>query len=332
MLAYEGARGETAAQLARVLGIDSENKEVPGWPGQETQPTGPRSPATILVTANRIWPNQSEPIRTDYAERMKARFAADIVPLDFLSQSEAARQTINNWTAEQTRDRIRDLLQPGTVDASTRMVLTSAVYFKADWFSPFEKTQTENAPFFVSATEQVETPTTQQELSLPYIPLPGAQVVEVPYADARHSMLILLPDQAEGLADWESRLTAEQLASWTRNMQERQVRLSLPRFTMTVATSLTPTLKSLGITAAFQPDADFSGMTDAPGIFLADVVHKAFVSVDEQGTEAAAATALTMMRGPANLAIFRADRPFLFLIRDQATHEVLFVGRMSRPE
>lgn len=332
MLAYEGARGETAAQIARVLGVEPDQAEPQDLPASPATPSVPPTTPAILIEANRIWPSQGEPLRAEFIGRVKTKYSADIVPVNFVEQAEAARREINDWTAEQTRDRIRDLLPPGAVDSSTRMVLTSAIYFQADWLDKFDKSLTQNSPFLVSANERVEVPLMQQELSLPQARIAGAQIVEIPYVDARYSMLVLLPDQVEGLPDLEGRMTPDNLTNWTRDMKVARVQLSLPRFQMTVATSMTAALKSLGVTQAFQSDADFSGMSDAPGLFLSQVVHKAFVSVDENGTEAAAATGMAMVGNPAQPIAFRADHPFLFLIRDRVSHDVLFVGCLVRPE
>ncbi len=331
-LVFAGARGETADQMARVLHFEPSSPET--FAGDAPSFGGLRAslPGLELNVANRVWGSRSEAFHKEYVELLRKRFGAELATVDFLTQSEQVRQEINAWTAEQTRDKIRDIIPPGLLDSSTRLVVSSAIYFKSDWRSKFDSALTTSLPFHVTADEQIDVPMMQQEGGFYTGRIDGVQIIELPYSSGQQSMFVLLPEKVDGLSELESHLTVENVANWTSGLRPATVKLSLPKFTTTSTFSLAATLQSLGMSAAFQAgQADFSGMTASPGIFLSEAMHKAYVAVDETGTEAAAATAVMMVGNPSAPPAFRADHPFVFLIRDKASNEVLFVGRMVRP-
>jgi serpin B len=252
--------------------------------------------------------------------------------LDFENAPEASRVTINDWVSEQTEDRIEDLIPQGVIDALTRLVLTNAIYFNAAWDNPFEPGLTADGTFHLLDGGKVSVPMMRQTKSLGYARDEGVQAVELPYDGQELSMVVLLPDAGEFEA-FENTLDAGRVDAIVKDISYRQIALSLPRFEVESDFSLVDALTAMGMPDAFTGAADFSGMTGSRDLFIAEVVHKAFVSVDEAGTEAAAATAVVMekMAMPEEPVEVTVDRPFVFLIRDLETGVVLFVGRVVDP-
>jgi serpin B len=259
---------------------------------------------------------------------MEKNYQTRLTPLDY-GQTETARRTINRWVESQTRDKIKELLKPGILDPATVLVLANAIYFKGDWAIPFKPKNTRSLPFHLTSANQVNTPMMHQaRLDCRYHRDPEVEVLELPYKGDRLSMVVLLPRQLDGLAGLEQGLTAPKLKGWIGSLARSDVDVWFPKFKATSAFGLNDKLKALGMVAAFGA-ADFTGMFQQGGASISAVVHKAFVEVNEQGTEAAAATGVVMesSRPPS----FRADHPFLFLIRDQSTGSVLFLGRIVNP-
>ncbi|MEX0704772.1 MAG: serpin family protein [Planctomycetales bacterium] len=337
-MTYAGADGETATQMARALRFD--------LPADKLHPayrelTGLIQPDTsaadahyTLKVANRLWGQQGYDFRPEYLRLTREQYRAELAQLDFRQQPEQARKAINDWIEQQTERKIKDLIPAGALDSLTRLVLTNAIYFKGDWAEPFEKRATQTADFHVTGDKTTKVPLMHRTGNVSYADLGGAQIVELPYAEDAVSMLVLLPREIDGLPALEEKLTAENLAEWTGKLRRQQVRLFLPRFKLTEQFQLNGVLQSLGMTDAFIPEqADFSGMNGRRDLFITAVVHKAFVDVNEEGTEAAAATGVIVgvTSAPAEPTTFRADRPFVFLIRDKATGSILFVGRVRNP-
>jgi len=245
---------------------------------------------------------------------------------------EEARVTINEWVSEQTEGRIKDLIPPGAIDALTRLVLTNAIYFNAAWSRPFEEERTEDAPFYRLDGSQVTVPMMRQVESFGYATGEGYQAVELPYDGHELSMVILVPKEGE-FETFEAALDVQRLEAILQDLRYTQVALSMPKFEIESSFSLVDALAAMGMPVAFSDEADFSGMTGSRDLTISDVVHKAFVSVDEAGTEAAAATAVIMKltSAPMEPVEMRIDRPFLFAIRDLQTGALLFVGRVVDP-
>ena len=333
-----GAAGETEAQIAQVLHFPGPQTKVSPAFGtlQKLFDAGDETLGYQLRVANRLWGQQDFHFLPAFLAVTKADFGADLGQLDF-KQADAARQTINDWIAQQTDDKIQNLLAPGVLDADTRLVLTNAIYFKARWTHEFGKRATTDEAFHVTATEQVVVPTMHQTHRLRYVAAEGVQVLELPYAqDGSLSMLVLLPNKIDGLADLEKRLTSENVQKWSHGLQPRPVKVDLPRFKMTSQFSLADVLGSLGMPLAFSGKADFSKMSSDERLAISAVIHKAFVDVNEEGTEAAAATAVAMKALalpplPEKPVEFRADHPFVLIIRDNRTESILFLGRLVNP-
>jgi serpin B len=252
--------------------------------------------------------------------------------LDFASAPEEARTTINEWVSEQTEERIKDLIPQGAIDALTRLVLTNAIYFNAAWANPFEEAATHDGPFHLLDGSEASVPLMKQTEGFGYAEGEGYQAVELPYDGRELAMVVLLPREGQ-FEEFEGGLDAAQAEQIIGSLAYRQVALTMPKFEFESEFMLRDTLAALGMAEAFSEQADFSGMTGQRDLFISDVVHKAFVSVDENGTEAAAATAVIMkltaaVEEPAEMTM---DRPFIFLIRDLETGAILFVGRVVEP-
>jgi serpin B len=241
--------------------------------------------------ANRLWGQAGYNFLPEYLRVTEEQYGAGLGQVDFIRQTEAARKTINTWVEEQTKEKIQNLIPEGVLNELTRLVLTNAIYFKGDWASQFDKEATEEAPFHLTEEKTVDVPLMFQREEFRYGAVEGLQVLELPYVGDELSMLILLPEAVDGLAALEKELTPENLETWTKALRKQKVEVFLPRFRMTSEFNLTDVLQSMGMASAFDPDqADFSGMIGRRELFISAVVHKAFVDVNEEGTEAAAAT------------------------------------------
>jgi len=288
-----------------------------------------------LFIANALWGRKGVAFKGPFLKTVKEEFGGGLSEVDFAGATEAARKTINDWVAAQTKDKIRDLIGPGMITPATVLVLTNAIYFKAAWMHPFYKELTGKGPFYVSATQKVDAQMMKLTEHFRFAQVDGVKLLELPYQGNDLSMLILLPDKREGVADLEKSLTAEKLSQWRAKLtaREQQVFVTLPRFKTTSEFLLNDPLIQLGMKRAFTEQADFTGMTDSKSLFIGLVLHKAFVDVNEAGTEAAAATAV-IMEGedkPGRPVEFLADHPFIFLIKENTTGCVLFMGRIVDP-
>ena len=272
--------------------------------------------------------------RKTFSKLTKDSYGAGLKEVDFAVATEAARREINAWVEKQTHDKIKELIKPKAINQATKLVLTNAIYFKGDWNSQFKKDQTRNEAFTDGGDVKIKTPMMHQTEKFKYLDADTLQVLEMPYAGKELSMVVLLPKKVDGLADLEKSLTAEKLAGWLGKVHEQTVIVSLPKFKTTSAFGLVENLKALGMKKAFVlPGANFSGIDGREDLFISAVIHKAFVDVNEEGTEAAAATAIILGGGgpPPMIPEFRADHPFVFLIRDTRNDNVLFLGRIVNP-
>jgi serpin B len=336
-----GARGATAREMAETLHVpDDPATRLEGFKSllDAVNGAGASAPAPdILVTANALWLQSGEPFLPAFLDAAKAGFGAAPFEVDFQSDPSAARKTINDWVEEQTRKKIRDLLGPTDVDPSTTLVLTNAIYYKGLWAFPFREPATDKAGVFTTAAGEKVTVPMMRQLEFFRVYDGGTfRVLELPYKGLRRSMLVVLPKKTDGLDALEASISAKAVDGWVGKLARGKVDLWLPKFRLEAKFQLADVLRSLGMATAFQPSAaDFSGMTGRRDRAISAVIHKAFVDVDEQGTEAAAATGVVMTRSamprPEPIVEFHADHPFLFLIRDQATGATLFLGRMNRP-
>ena len=334
-MTYAAARGETERQMAKALHFTLPQDTLhPAFAGLETSLGEAQKKGSVeLLVANSLWPQKGLSLREGFLEVMNTNYKTLITALDY-HRTEEARQTINRWVENKTRDKIKDLIPVGVLDPATVLVLANAIYFKGKWENPFDPKLTQNGLFHLTAGKTITTPMMKhRELKCGYYQDTEVQVLDIPYAGREISMLVILPKQVDGLAQLERDLTAAKLREWARKWDVgdagRAVEVSFPKFRITSDFSLEPALKALGMANAFSPGADFSGMFGAGGVWIDAVLHKAFVEVNEEGTEAAAATAVVMKSSA--VPRFRADHPFLFLIRDRQTGSVLFLGRVLNP-
>lgn len=342
-MTYTGAKGETAAQMARVLHFPADAKALAVSYGAllETLNSPPldreKQPPYSLVIANALWGKKGYPYRADFLALSEQHFGAGLKEIDF-AQGEVARKIINDWVATQTKDRIKDLIPEGMLNGLTRLLVTNAVYFKNRWAEEFPRHATHDGLFTRLDAKQVRVPLMVQQGDFLYSEDELVQVLELPYSRHALGMVVILPRKADGLPAVERRLDARQVGKWLAGLTRCDVAITLPRFEIEDGFSLARSLKAMGMSDAFvSKEADFSGIATVEDLFILDVLHEAFVEVDEEGTEAAAATAIAgaVSSAPpskrAEPKIFKADHPFLFLIRHNATGEVLFLGRLMEP-
>jgi len=266
---------------------------------------------------------------------VKEYYGVQITSLDYAADTEAARRIINEWVEEKTKDKIRDMIGPGVLDALTRLVLVNAIYFKGNWAEQFDEDLTKDTPFHLLSGKSTEVPMMKQQETFGYAEHEDLQLLQMPYAGDEVSMLVLLPKKENGLADLQSVLNEESLEEWIRSIRRKEVLVFLPRFKVTSQFRLDETLASMGMPDAFSPEkADLSGIDGEPHrLYIGAVIHKAFVDVNEEGTEAAASTAVgfALASMPEPVPTFRADHPFIFMIRDNNTGSILFMGRIVDP-
>ena len=333
-MALLGARGDTAAQLAAVLHLAGPQDAGPGLEAISDL-LGELAKGDLTLRApDTMWVQSGLPVAPDFSAAFAHAASVTLREADFRDAAEQARQQINRLIAGQTEGKITDLLAPGLVSASTRLVLASAVYLKAAWAHPFPAGGTHDAPFHPAPGTSVTVAMMQVRARLRYLRGDGYQAVELPYAGGRLGMVIVLPDGAAG--PMASRLTAGGLRGLLAGLATRQVTLALPRFRVTSQFALRPVLTGLGMPLAFTAGADFSGITTAERLAISEVVHQAYIDVNEQGTEAAAATAITIMAAARALGgdppvQVTVDRPFLFAVADTGSGLPLFLGQVTDP-
>ena len=339
-MTYAGARGETEQQMAQALHFGLPQEQLhPAFNALDLDLSSRASDAEDigdeqafqLNIANALWGQSGYPFLGAFVDQLALNYGAGLRLVDFAQAAEEARLEINQWVEEQTQGKIKDLIPEGIPLEMTRLVLTNAIYFKADWQFPFMKEATSEQPFYLLDGNQVQVEMMAQSDPKPlqYLAGDGFQAVEFPYVGDEVAMLLLVPDSGS-FEEFEQGLDEARLAEIIEALNEEQVSLYMPKFSFTKEITANEVLQSIGMRDAFEPgSADFSGMDGTQSLFIQYVLHKAFVAVDEKGTEAAAATAVivgktAIMEPQVRLVI---DRPFLFLIRDKVNGSILFVGR-----
>ncbi|HEY8531069.1 MAG TPA: serpin family protein, partial [Limnochorda sp.] len=335
-MVYGGASGQTAAQLAQALHIELPADTFHRAVSELARALEAPNDAYDLSVANALWGQKGYPFRSEFLELTSSYYQAGLHEVDYTSASsrEAARRAINAWVEEQTQGKIRNLIQPEDLSDLTRLVLTNAIYFKGAWEAPFHPDATRPMPFHLAAGATVDVPTMHQSADFLYAENETVQVLELPYAGGKLSMVVVLPKEG-GLQALEETIDPQQVQAWLAQGSKREVEVYLPRFTLAQRVVLNDVLQALGVVDAFDPTrADFSGMAEDRDLYLSQVIHQSFIEVHEEGTEAAAATGIGMRITslPANPPpVFRVDRPFIFLIRDGSTGTILFMGRVADP-
>lgn len=321
-----GARGQTATEMDAVLHADGLDLHPAGNALDRALRDRNSADGIGLATANRLWVQDGLELTDDYIDTIARHYGAGLAATGFTSDPDAARTAINQWVADGTRNRIDELFPPGSLNAATRLVLANAVFLDAAWHFPFDPQHTSDEPFTLTDGTQVDVPTMHYDEYLPTAVGEDWAAVELPYDGEQLSMTVIVP---RDLAAFEQRLDTDLLAGVLSKITDGGIHLSLPRFTARTHLSLNDTLAAMGMPTAFGSGADFSGMTGQPGLWIQAVEHEAVVEVDEEGTQAAAASggAMALSHGPT----VTVDRPFLFLIRDEPTGAILFLGRVTDP-
>jgi serpin B len=335
-MTYAGARGLTRSQMARVMRFPLEQEEFfAAYAVMEKGMHEHAGSANVqLMSANALWVQRGYRIHPTFLDVMKQFYTPALYEIDFALSPENARNRINSWVEDRTQGKIPGLLKPQTVRVDTSLILSNALYFKGLWAAPFNPEQTKEGEFHIRNDERVRIPMMNQQGGFRMIELNGLKILELPYAGEELSMFVLLPEEIDGLVSLERRLDAQTLETWIKQVCTKRastVHVCLPVFTLRAEYQLATALSKMGMSLAFTSDADFSGMRAEKDIFISDVVHKTFIDINEEGTEAAAATAVIMTKSAARPRVFVADHPFIFMIRENAAGTILFFARMVNP-
>jgi serpin B len=340
-MTYEGARGKTREQMSKVLNLGSDPSLVaPAYSKLLAELNSAKGKGVELHLANSIWTSKLLPtLQQDFLRTLDQDYAAKATPVEF-SNSEAAAKTINDWVSDQTNKRINSLVSANQLDLLTKMVLTNAIYLKADWLRSFDQKLTKELPFYLAEGRSVTAPFMHQVDYLRMASDESSQLLELPYTGSKFAFYALLPRSGKTLRDIEDNLDLDHLKKLDQALILRKVQLYLPRFKAEQSLSLKDQLKNIGMSDAFSEEqADFSGISIPKWPYISAVLHKARLQVDEKGSEAAAATAVVMAMPKSAgrndqewVEVFRADRPFIYMIRDKQSGSILFMGRMVNPK
>ncbi|MCF7907204.1 serpin family protein [Patescibacteria group bacterium] len=336
-MTYEGARGETAEEMRSVFHFPESEEYLRSGYQSLNQVINQEDKDYQLRVANALWAEEDFEFLTEYFNLVNRYYGAEITNLDFKNNAEESRLTINDWVGEQTEDKIKDLIPAGAINPLTRLILTNAIYFKGNWLQEFDQDQTTERDFKVSESEVVRAEMmqrTDEEAEFNYLENEQLQILELPYQGEELSMLIFLP-QGNDIDALGDTLIVEKIEEWKEELREQRVKVYLPKFKFETKYFMKKDLSDLGMSSAFSNLADFSGMTGEKDLFISEVIHQAFVDVNEEGTEAAAATAVVMellSAGPGSkIPVFRADHPFIFMIQQKDSGNILFLGRVMNP-
>jgi len=337
-MTYEGAKGQTAGEISQVLGFPKLEELRSNFTVIYNE-INKTNKEYKLNTGNALWVQKDYQLLPEYLSNVAKYYGGKATNLDFVKETEKSRVTINTYIEKQTNDKIKDLIPRDLLTASTSLVLTNAIYFKGEWIWQFNEKETKNEDFNISLLRKIKAPLmhlSNKETYFKYAETSEMQAIELPYQGDDLSMLIILPKN--NLQDTEKKLSINKLNEWKSLMKDEKVeQIYLPKFKFDTKYSMVAALKNMGMKAAFSSQADFSGINGSKNLYISDVIHQAFVQVDEQGTEAAAATAIMVSLGSAmnvpkpKPIIFRADHPFIFLIQQKQTGNILFIGRVIDP-
>jgi serpin B len=330
-MAYEGARGKTAIEMKEVLDFIDDDQTRWNMVRSIQNIFNRDSSSYDLSTANAYWLTDWGQLKQEYQEIIEDYYLAYGEQLDFAGDPIGSVDTINYWVEQETNGKIKDLLDSNDIDPLTYLILTNAIYFQSDWKYQFDSEATENETFANSSGGEKLTELMHmcdEDINLNYSSNNEIQLLMLPYKDEELSMYILLPKEND-IASLESKLDESYLNNMKKDLSPEYINLYLPKFKLELKYSLVEYLESMGMPTAFRPGADFSGI--APNLFIGDVIHQSFVEVNEEGTEAAAATAVTMRMGPHNPIEFKADHPFIFFIEHKETGQILFMGKVENP-
>jgi len=338
-MTYEGAKGKTAEEMQAVLRIPKDDEKRRLEFAKIYNQINKDSKNYKLSTANALWAQKDYQFLEEYINNVKEYYGGKTTNLDFIKETEKSRVIINDWVEDQTNNKIKNLIPRGAVDSLTRLVLTNAIYFKGTWVLQFDKKDTKDENFKTSSGKTVKVPMMKlisDDAEFNYAKADKVQILELPYDGEDLSMLLILPEE-DNLKKLEKSISTKKLSEWKSAFKKQRVDIYIPKFKFETKYFMAETLKKMGMPTAFKwPGADFSGMDGTRDLYIGEVIHQAFVEVNEEGTEAAAATAVIMEWGSAGgekpaIPVFRADHPFIFIIQQKETGNILFMGRVSNP-
>jgi len=349
-MAYEGARGDTAIEMQNVFHFPVDDNSRRSSYAKMLNTLNKASGKYKLSTANTIWLQENYPFLEDYKDTISRYYLGEIKNLDFVKNPSGSSSKINSWVSKNTNNKIKEIVSPNMFTDLTRAVLTNAIYFKGKWEHQFDRDDTQPEYFTLESGQKIKVPMMKlidEDLDFNYVESDGVQILEMPYQGDKISMLILLPrtempnqryereeiqPQLSDINQLQSILSAEKLQEWRSKMRQQTVYIYIPKYTLETSYSLSDYLKSMGMILPFSDSADFSGMDGTNMLHIDEILHKAYIDVYEEGTEAAAATAVMMAAtGLPNFVEFRADHPFIFIIQEKETGNILFMGRVNDP-
>lgn len=334
-MAYNGSRKETKEEIRVVLNFLENKQELSVNFKDINEHLHQLEKEDIQINiANSLWGEKSYEFSSEFLDLNKKYYKAGINKVDFKKNYSEAREQINQWVEDNTQEKIKDLIPKGMLDPMTRLVLVNAIYFKGAWALPFNEKNTREDTFYVYSKCMTKADFMHRSLTAKYYKDNVAEVLEIPYSGKDLSMMILLPLEKYGMEKLERKLDHNLYEKYNNELSRVQVELSLPKFEITADYELSDVLKKMGMASAFSGDADFSGMTGKKELYINNIVHKSFIDVNEEGTEAAAATGVVMSktsRPPSEKVKFKADHPFIFFIKDNETNSILFMGRVMNP-
>ncbi len=338
-MTYEGAKGQTAEEMRNTLNFQENDLDRRSSFAKLHNLLNKKNSEYQLSTANALWAQKNFPFLENYINTTKNYYSAELTNLNFVNKTEESRKTINSWVEEKTNDKIKDLIPSGTLNPTTRLVLTNAIYFKGDWTIKFDKTKTKKEDFKVNENTIVQADMMrlkEDSEKFNYSETEELQILEMPYKGKNLSMIVLLPKN--DLKKIESMLSTEKLNEWKKTMHKKEVYVYFPKFKFETKYFIGNILSEIGMPTAFNSNADFTGMFDSSkvneNLFISKVIHQSFVQVDEEGTEATAATGVIVgytSTGPSEPIIFKADHPFIFIIQENSTESILFMGKVVNP-
>jgi serpin B len=337
-MVYAGARNETALQISQTMNFPQNKMFHSDYKQLLDAINNGTDNKIVLNIANGLWAQKDFKFLDSYFGIVKSNYNSELKNVDFIHnpEREIARKDINDWVAQKTKDKIKDILSTGDLDSFTRLVLVNAIYFYGDWAEPFKKQATEPKDFFLSDETRINVPFMNQHGRYNYYEDANIKAIEMPYMNNKASMVIFLPNEKNGIKKFEGSFDYTYYQKVIAALQFSEVRVSLPKFQTTFKIRLGSILSNIGMPLAFsQKAADFSGMDGKRDLYISEVIHQAFINVDEKGTEAAAATAVVMkataMRPSSDMKVFNADHPFIFCIKDNTTGSILFMGKIMKP-
>ncbi len=333
-MTYAGARGATAEEMAKALHFTLSQKDLHPLISDLLTEINKGGEAYSLVTVNALWGQTGYPFNKEFKDLIKKYYDGGFRELDFAGAIEKSRKIINDWVEKNTKHKIKDLLHKGDITPLTRLVLTNAIYFKGNWEEEFDKKLTSKETFYTESKKSIQVDMMHKDAKFEYFKGNDFQAVELPYKGDKLSMMIILPTDRDGIKNLEKEFTLKNLNTWRNNLRKEKIKLSIPKFTINTRYYMKEYFKKLGMKLAFTTGADLSGMEPKKELYIYKIIHQAFIDVNEEGTEAAAATAVVvnLKSIPKPIPIFKADHPFIFLIIYKPNNSILFLGEVVNPK